>query len=889
MTSDNRRPVLLLIDGHSMAYRAFFALPVENFTTSSGQVTNAVHGFTSMLINVVRDERPTALAVAFDVSRRSFRTERFPDYKANRSASPPEFSGQVDLIQEVLTALSIPFAAIEGFEADDVIATLATEAQDDGYDVLILTGDRDAFQLVNDRVTVLYPKRGVADLVRFTPAAVKEKYGLDPEQYPDFAALRGDPSDNLPGIPGVGEKTATKWINQYGSLASLLERSAEVGGKVGESLRDNLDQVRRNRELTELVRDAPVAMTVDSLVRQEPQPEAVDSIFSMLEFRVLRDRVGEVFGGPGGAAPGSDTAVDIIPITSTHEWQAFLDDRSASGWAIAWTGRRRFGSQTIDEIAVAGWDCPGVAWIDWASATPDLQEAVWQFLANSDCPKSGHNLKSLALAAVGAGRSVDGLACDTELAAYLLDPGVRHLGLADIAARYLGRTITAESPAEQLSLVADPAPDGRNVATQAAAVAELSPVLLREVADHGVHDLLVAVEIPLTVLLARMESVGIAVDVSRLTAVAADLGTRIADYVSEAHELAGREFSLGSPKQLQEILFGERGLPKTKKIKTGYTTDAEALRWLSEVADDPLPTVLLAWREVTKLRQAVDGLLPLVARDGRIHTTFGQTVAATGRLSSSDPNLQNIPVRTADGRKIRSAFVAQEPFGSIMTADYAQIELRLMAHMSGDRRLIETFQAGEDLHSTMAVEVFGHADPETRRRIKAMSYGLAYGLSAYGLSQQLDISATEAAALMERYFDRFGGVRDFLEQAVEDARQSGYTTTIMGRRRYLPDLNSSNRQRREMAERMALNAPIQGSAADLVKVAMLRVDQRLTQARLRSRLLLQVHDELVLEVMDDEREAVVELTRETMESAGDLSVPLGVSIGVGPNWDEAAH
>ncbi len=901
MTDDRQDRKLLLVDGHSLAYRAFFALPVENFSTTTGQPTNAVYGFTSMLINTLRDEKPTHIAVAFDVSRKTFRTEVFPEYKANRAASPSEFKGQVDLIIEVLDAMKIPAIKVDGFEADDILATLTTQAVAEGFDVLLLTGDRDAFQLVDDHTTVLYPKKGVSDLARMGPAQVEERYGLTPAQYPDFAALRGDPSDNLPNIPSVGEKTATKWIREYGSLDGLLQNAESVGGKVGVALREHVDQVRRNRELTELVRDVPLDVGVGGLKRPEFDAERVHEVFDALQFRVLRDRLFDLVAAEGGVVPASsDTDVfagELHQVQADGELGRWLAAHAADATetlALAIDGTWGAGVGEVFAAAISGKDGDAV-WFDPSQLGPMDEAALAEWLANDELGKVMHAAKGVMLAFGSRGMPVRGLRADIELSAYLVLAGQRTLTVEDLVERFLHATLpTSDGSGGQLTLEIDDGAAARDaLAARARAIRILGDVLATQVDERGGEALLRDVELPLVSLLAQMERDGICLDVAYLQQVEADYASEIADAQQSAHELAGREFNLGSPKQLQEILFGERGLPKTKKTKTGFTTDADALQWLAEVSDDPLPDVLLRWREVTKLRQTVAGLLPLTDANDRIHTTFQQTIAATGRLSSTDPNLQNIPIRTEEGRRIRAGFIVGEGYEALLTADYSQIEMRIMAHLSGDDKLIETFVSGEDLHSTMAAEVFGVApqdvDAEQRRRIKAMSYGLAYGLSAFGLSQQLGISAGEAKQMMDDYFERFGAVADYLNEAVERARLTGYTETLLGRRRYLPDLNSDNRQRREMAERMALNAPIQGSAADLVKVAMLNVDRGLKAAGMKTRILLQVHDELVLEVGPGESEAATDLVREQMARAADLSVPLSVSVGLGRSWHDAAH
>ena len=882
---------LLLIDGHSMAYRAFFALPPENFSTSTGQPTNAVYGFTSMLINLLKQYDPTHVAVAFDVSRRSFRTDIFPQYKATRSKSPDEFKGQVELIKEVLDAMAIRRLEKDGYEADDLIATLATQASAAGFATDIVTGDRDAFALVSPAVTVLYPKKGVSDLAVMTEEAIDVKYKLTPSQYPDFAALRGDPSDNLPGIPGVGEKTAQKWITEYGNLGALIEKVDTVGGKVGDSLRANLSQVLLNRRITELVRDVPLELTVDQLDRKSFSLADVHQLFDTLQFTALRARVEKLSGAI--TSVGTDPQVKSDdPNRQVVEREIFPDASLADltalpgPIAVAVKGEFRQGSGTITALAVCSGDHVHVL-----STIPEQDYSqVVNWLGTARNEKTVHDGKGIlwALASAGIDISQFAIQMDTALAGYLLDPGQRSYELADLVQRELGRSI--DEPEDQLSMFGD-GDANANLVQAAQLIWELGASLTLKLEELNLMSLLVDMEIPTEIALAHMEHVGIAVNSDELAALSDEFGEQMRSAESASFALVGHQFNLASPKQLQEVLFSERELPKTKKIKTGFTTDAEALTTLYAQTKDPLLQHLLNWREESKLRQTVEGLLPLVDSDGRIHTTFRQTVAATGRLSSIDPNLQNIPVRTEAGRRIRAAFVVGRGYECLLTADYSQIELRIMAHLSHDEALIEAFKSGEDLHESVARKVFGVSEvtPDMRRQIKAMSYGLAYGLSPYGLAAQLDISTEDARIMMDDYFRRFGGIRTYLAEVVEVARTKLYTETMYGRRRKLPDLVSDNRQRREIAERMALNAPIQGSAADIVKIAMLNVDRALHQAQLQSRLLLQVHDELVLEVAKGECEEVSALVREQMGSAAQLLVPLDVNVGTGPNWDAAAH
>jgi DNA polymerase-1 len=895
-TSGGGRPRLMLMDGHSLAYRAFFALPAENFTTATGQPTNAIYGFASMLANTLRDEAPTHFAVAFDVSRKTWRSEEFTEYKANRSKTPDEFKGQVELIGELLDAMHARRFAVEGYEADDIIATLATQAEAEGFEVLIVTGDRDSFQLVTESTTVLYPTKGVSELTRFTPEKVFEKYGLTPAQYPDFAALRGDPSDNLPGIPGVGEKTAAKWINQFGSFAELVERVDEVKGKAGQNLRDHLESVKLNRRLTELERHVELPSAVADLQRAAYDRKTVAMVLDTLEIRnpSLRERLFAV--DPGAeeveTTPVSADGVELDgAVLGTGELKPWLAEQGDKALGMATVDSWALGAGAVAEIALASAD-GAAAWFDPAQLDEADEKAFAAWLADPAKPKVLHNAKGAMRVFPEHGWSVEGVTMDTALAAYLVKPGRRSFALDALSLEYLGRELAPAATADgQLAFGTDDGAEALMI--QARAILDLGGAFEEKLREVGAADLLRDMELPVSALLARMERHGIAADRTHLEAMEQLFSGAVQQAVKEAHAAAGHEFNLGSPKQLQEVLFGELALPRTKKTKTGYTTDADALAWLATQTDNELPVIMLRHREQAKLRVTVEGLIKTVAADGRIHTTFNQTVAATGRLSSTDPNLQNIPVRTDEGRAIRRGFVVGEGFASLMTADYSQIELRVMAHLSEDEGLIEAFMSGEDLHTTVASQVFGvgrdAVDAEMRRKIKAMSYGLAYGLSAFGLSQQLNIEAAEARALMDTYFERFGGVRDYLRRVVDEARATGYTETLFGRRRYLPDLNSDNRQRREMAERMALNAPIQGTAADIVKIAMLNVDRALREAGLKSRILLQVHDEIVLELASGEREKTEELVRREMAGAVQLRAPLDVSVGAGGDWESAAH
>jgi DNA polymerase-1 len=896
---------LLLIDGHSLAYRAFFALPVENFATTDGQPTNSVYGFTSMLINVLRDEKPTHVAVAFDRREPTFRHEKYEEYKAGRSKAPDAFHSQLSLIFEVLDALGIRHLSASGFEADDLIATLAAQAVDDGMDVLIVTGDRDTFQLINEHVTVLYNSRGVSDMRRYDPAGLVEKYGLTPAQYPDFAALRGDSSDNLPGIPGVGEKTATKWIQDFGSLAELVNRVDEVKGKTGDALREYLGSVLRNRQLTTLISDMPadiVGATPRDLIPVPWSRDGIHQLFDTLQFRVLRDRLYQTF--PDGLTPDAPAAtsrapelggfdVDISILGPEEVTQWLSDHSSAERSGLAVTGSWSRGTGTLTGIAIAAADGAG-AYIDPTQLAPADDAALAAWLADAAAPKAMHDAKGPMHAFANHGLVLAGLTSDTALAAYLALPGQRTFDLADLVLRYLGKELRDVPESGQLTLDSSAEEEGAGaLVLRARATLDLAAALDADLDKRGAARLLQEIELPLVDVLARMERTGIAADTEHFAAMSATLHGEVKSAEHEAYTVVGHEFNLGSPKQLQEVLFTELELPKTKKIKTGYTTDSEALTSLLATTEHPVLKHLLHHRDVAKLKSIVDSLIPMADADGRIHTTFNQMIAATGRLSSVDPNLQNIPIRTELGRRIREGFVVGAGYETLLTADYSQIELRIMADLSGDAALTAAFESGHDFHAATASRVFGvnpaAVTPEQRAKIKAMNYGLAYGLSAFGLSQQLRVSVEEARGLMEEYFKEFGGVRDYLQSVVAQARVDGFTQTIMGRRRYLPDLTSDNRQRREMAERMALNAPIQGSAADVIKVAMLRVSSALSAAGLASRMLLQVHDELIFEVAPGELEQVRDLVAAAMAGAAELQVPLEVSTGTGCSWAEAAH
>lgn len=855
-------PRILLIDGHSLAYRAFYALPVENFSTSSGQPTNAIYGFAAMLINLIRDEKPTHVIIAFDVSRKTFRTEAFPEYKANRAATPDEFRSQLSYINELIEAFQIPSFEAPGFEADDVIASIIQNSPKSA-EILICTGDRDAFQLITKNVTVLYPKKGVTDLSRISPEVLMERYGLTPQQYPDYAALRGDPSDNLPSIPGVGEKTAAKWITEYGNLSNLINHISEVSGKVGDSLRENIKIVQRNRELTELRRDVPIQFKFDELSWRGVNLEKTISLFENLEIKVLRERVQVLANSESQVSSAKNEKEIRDDKTEKVDWRNI----SAKDFVETLSPERKVAALTVGDV---------------------LYAVTYKGIAISTQVKSGlldgkevitHGGKDLVKAELGCK-----ITFDSEIAAYLINPGTRDLDLPAIVKKYLGW----ESQPSNLDLLGGPV--APNLIHSLYAIEEL---LVNEMKSRELYGLFEKLEMPTMALIAQMEKVGIGVDLKYLNVLRTEFLEIEGDAIKSAHRDAGEEFNLSSPKQLQVILFEKLKLPKTKRIKTGFSTDAESLEWLFNTTKHKVLANILKTREFTKLRTTVEGLIECVGSDSRIHTSFQQTVTATGRLSSINPNLQNIPIRSEEGRRIREAFVAISPFNQLMTADYSQIEMRIMAHLSEDEGLLKAFAEGEDLHRTVAAQVFGVAetkvDEDMRRQIKAMSYGLAYGLSSFGLAQQLDITPNEASALMDRYFLRFGGIQSYLKDVVRIAREKGFTETIMGRRRYLPDLSHENRQRREVAERMALNAPIQGSAADIIKEAMIRVADVIKEKKMQSRLLLQVHDELIFEVAVNEESALEELVRIEMGSAYPLKAPLDVNVGFGRNWHEAAH
>jgi DNA polymerase-1 len=894
--SDSAQPTLMVIDGHSLAFRAFYALPVDSFQTSDGQHTNAIHGFISMLLNLLAKEKPTHLAVAFDISRYSFRTREYPEYKATRGETPPEFIGQVPLLQDALHAMGIVTLTKEDFEADDILATLSTRASAENYRVLVVSGDRDTIQLIDENVTLLYPsKQGVSELTRYDAAKVYERYGIRPDQYPEVAALVGETSDNLPGVPKVGEKTAVKWLNEFGSLEEILARAEEISGKVGESLREHRENAVRNRRLNRLVRDVDLPIELSDLARHGFSAGAVREVFGRLEFRSLLTRVlalqeGDASGGaPAASTSDSTIVVATAPIVPRPTTQTLLDEELAAWLERASTQSPQGVSVSVEHYA-SGVTEIGIATltesilVPWSPVAADLAPLIeW---LSGPTPKVLWGGKEQLKALERNGVVVDNLGFDIEIADWVLRPDTTKRELADLVELYLADHLPAQDPSQ---LLPDDALDAGTIAWFVARVEHE----LRSRLDAGALGLLLDIEMPTLTTLAAMESRGVTVDRPALTSLSSELGDRAEQAKNAAFEVIGREVNLASPKQLQEVLFDQLGMPKTRATKTGYTTDAAALAELQATNPHPFLGLLLEHRDVSKLRQIVDALSESVAEDGRIHTTYGQTGTSTGRLSSSNPNLQNIPIRTSDGRRIREAFTVGEGFECLLTADYSQIEMRIMAHFSQDAGLIDAFKSGEDLHRFVGARIFGvppaEVTNEMRTQVKAMSYGLAYGLSAFGLARQLGIDNSAAKKLMSDYFERFGGVRDYLRTVVVNARTDGYTETLFGRRRPFPDLNSPNRVLRDNAERQALNAPIQGTAADIMKIAMVAIEQELRGRDLSSRLLLQVHDELVLEVAPGEWDDVEQLVVHHMMHATELRVPLDVQVGRGLNWNEAAH
>jgi DNA polymerase I len=898
---------LVLLDGHSLAYRAFFALP-SDLQTTTGQLTNVVYGFTTMLVKLFGDFSPDRIAVCFDLGRPAYRHDVYDGYKANRRTTPDDFSSQMPLVREVLAALRIPVVEVAGYEADDLIATLVKEARDEGLPVLVVTGDRDNLQLIDDQaeVRVMMTRRGITDTAVYDEAAVQERYGVPPGRYIDLAALRGDPSDNLPGVPGVGDKTATKLVQTYGTAEDVVAHASEQRGKLKENLLAHGTDVLRNKQLMRLRDDVPLPVGVRDLRMGAWDRAEIHRLFDTLEFHPLRERLFATTVDTGPVDTGFEVDARRLAKGELAAWLA----EAPAGRPVALAARLRTGPGQAELTGVGLWaeaakEGGGAVWLDLEDAGPQDLEALAALLGDPERPKLAHDAKYLYLAVWARGWELRGLAMDTALAAYLALPAQRTYDLADLALRYLRKELrpegagTDERPAgEGTQLALDTAGEDEtwpDWCLRAQAVGELAVKLGEELAAMEVGRLVDDVELPLVPILAKLERTGIAVDLSVLDEIRDRLDARLADYEARVYQLAGEEFNIGSNPQLQQILFEKLRLPKTKRIKTGYTTDHNALVQLATTDPHPILDALIGYREVAKLKNTyVDTLPKLVDKSsGRIHAQFNQLIASTGRLSSQNPNVQNIPIRTEAGREIRRAFVAAPESEGLLVADYAQIEFRVLAHLAGDEALVAAFLGGEDVHATVAGMVWGlppdQVDRDLRARVKMVTYGLAYGLSAYGLAQGIGIPPDEARALMDAYFERFGKVKAYLDATVTQARRDGYTSTILGRRRYLPDLASDSRQRRQMAERMALNAPIQGSAADLIKMAMVAVDRAMTEEGLASRMVLQVHDELVFEVAPGEGERLAELVRREMEGVYQLKVPLEVSMATGRSWAEAQH
>jgi DNA polymerase I len=909
---------LVLLDGHSLAYRAFFALP-SDLQTTTGQLTNVVYGFTTMLVKLFGDFSPDRIAVCFDLGRPAYRHDVYDGYKANRRTTPDDFSSQMPLVREVLAALRIPVVEVAGYEADDLIATLVKEARQERLPVLVVTGDRDNLQLIDDEaeVRVMMTRRGITDTAVYDEVAVQERYGVPPGRYIDVAALRGDPSDNLPGVPGVGDKTATKLVQAYGTAEEVVAHADEQRGRLKENLLAHGEDVLRNKQLMRLRDDVPLPVGVRDLRMGAWDRAEIHRLFDTLEFHPLRERLFATTVETGPVDAGFEVAARRLAKGELAAWLAGVP----AGQPVALAARLRT-SPGKAELTGAGLWAPegsgpqggapvdqgggGAVWLDLEDgAGPEDLEALAALLADPERPKLAHDAKYLYLAVWARGWELAGLAMDTALAAYLALPAQRTYDLADLALRYLRKELRPEGAGADER----PAGEGTQLALdttgedetwpdwclRAQAVGELAVKLGEELAAMEVGRLVDDVELPLVPILAKLERTGIAVDLSVLDEIRDRLDSRLADYEARVYQLAGEEFNIGSNPQLQQILFEKLGLPKTKRIKTGYTTDHNALVQLASTDPHPILDALIGYREVAKLKNTyVDTLPKLVDKaDGRIHAQFNQLITSTGRLSTQNPNVQNIPIRTEAGREIRRAFIADPESEGLLVADYAQIEFRVLAHLAGDEALVAAFLGGEDVHATVAGMVWGlppdQVDRDLRARVKMVTYGLAYGLSAYGLAQGIGIPPDEARALMDAYFERFGMVKAYLDAVVLQARRDGYTSTILGRRRYLPDLASDSRQRRQMAERMALNAPIQGSAADLIKMAMVAVDRAVTDQGLASRMVLQVHDELVFEVAPGEGERLAELVRREMQGVYQLRVPLEVSMATGRSWAEAQH
>lgn len=870
MVSD--KSTLLLIDGHSLAFRAFYALNPESFKTDEGQHTNAVHGFVSMLLNILEKQKPSHIAVAFDLGRESFRTEEYPDYKGTRGETPEEFIGQTEILADVLNAMGIKSITRENYEADDIIASLVEQGERADMDVLVVSGDRDTFQLISDQTTVLYPVKGVLNLARMTDAAVYEKYGVHAHQYPDLAALVGETSDNLPGVPGVGPKTAAKWIQEYGSLTAIVENKTAIPGKVGESLRENVDNALRNRRLNRLVRELDFDFEVGELGSKPVDESEVKALFAKLQFKTLLTRVLKLRGANGTQLQSAPEITDESPEKlSLEEPLTVGAEKLVEAIGQLETAIEVEFDGTIHSFTAFS----GKAYV-WNG---DHEKPLIEYLA-SENPKIIWNSKLLERRLRLAGHSLSGVVADPLLSAYLIDPAARDYSVPALASEIL------DYQESEQTLI-----DAKNPAERAWLVSQLRARLQKHLEKTAQDGVLRDIELPASQSLALMESNGIALNLAELEEFRDELTTEVNAIAKDAFEIIGQEINLSSPKQLQKVLFEDLGMTGTKAVKTGYSTNAEALATLYEQTEHPFLEKLLSHREVNKTKQIAETILQATEQDGRIRTTYVQTGTSTGRLSSENPNLQNIPIKSKRGQRIRSAFTHGEQFEGLLTADYSQIEMRIMAHLSKDESLIQAFIDGEDLHNFVGARIFdvqpSEVNPEMRSKVKAMSYGLVYGLSEYGLAKQLRIPNAEAKQLMSDYFSRFGAVRDYLSQVVEKAKSLGFTVTEYGRRRPFPDLNSKIFQVRENARRAALNAPIQGTAADIMKIAMNQIHERMQG--MQSRMLLQVHDELVFEVFPGEREELTALVTDVMSNAAKLSVPLDVQLGFGSNWDEAGH
>ena len=887
----------MLIDGNSLTYRAFHALPTD-LVTASGQVTNAVYGFTSMFINLVRDHRPDAVAVAFDRPEPTFRHRENPEYKAQREAAPDILRQQMALVRQVVDTLGVTAVDMAGIEADDIIATLATHARDRGDDVIIVTGDRDAYQLVEDpHVKVLYNKRGVSDYALYDEAGIVERTGVQPRQYVQYAALRGDTSDNLSGIPGVGEKTAAKLVNAYGDLDGIFAHTAEQTPKLRQNLEENQDQARRNVRLMELVRDVELPVGLDDLGYPVPDTEELRELFDFLEFRSLYDRLSEALGQDLGAPPSGNEVIEAEPSAATSAAAAvdvltrLTEGSGPVAIAVSWQGAD--GRSPLAGLAAVIDDEAGdVAWIPGDLLGEGTVRNALDALLGAR-PVAAHGAKAFfrALLDDDPERPLPTLALDTMLAAYLLDPAETRYSIGDVLVRYARLELpdATAAPEGQLDLAGDSTDDSLASCRTALAVARLVGPIRDALSAQGLRALNDEIETPLVAVLARMEHLGVGVDRAELQDLNDRFTAEVKDLAARIQEDAGESFNVNSTPQLRTVLFDKLGLTPTKKTKTGYSTDAASLEKLQ--GQHPIIDHLLRYREVEKLRSTYgEGLLAEIGSDGRIHATFNQTVARTGRLSSDAPNLHNIPVRSEEGKAFRRAFVPAEGF-TLLVADYNQIELRCIAHLAEDPGLIAAFEAGDDIHTATAARVF-HVSPEEvdggqRAKAKMVSYGLAYGMEAYGLASRLNISRGEAAEILDAYFEAFPAVKQYMERTVAEARERGYTETLFGRRRPIPELASTNRGIRQAGERQAMNAGIQGLAADIFKVALVRLDARLSHGANRSRLVLQVHDEVILEVPPDERDAVAELTLDVMRGAADLRVPLEVNLSFGASWAEA--